>query len=242
MATYTGLNATSGTETFSADTDGEGKVPRKVDVGANAKLVEIRDKLGAIAAIAAHGVALAIARMQTLAAIQMFNGTTLDLVTGDTANGVDVDVTRLPSLPAGTNNIGRVTTALDYEEGDAWISKPSNVGTSDVIARAVLRDMNELRMHFHLPADFVGSLTLEGSIDNGANYYAESPDASVVKGLGANATLAANVITFNGAGAAVHVMVPYDSPSPTIRATLTHTGGGSATAATYTASYFARAA
>ncbi len=29
-------------------------------------------------------------------------------VTGDTANGLDVDVTRLPALPAGTNNIGDV--------------------------------------------------------------------------------------------------------------------------------------
>lgn len=42
------------------------------------------------------------------AALELFNGTTWDRVRGDTTNGVDVDVTRLPSLAAGTNNIGDV--------------------------------------------------------------------------------------------------------------------------------------
>lgn len=42
------------------------------------------------------------------AANLMFNGTTWDRARGDTANGLDVDVTRLPALPAGTNNIGDV--------------------------------------------------------------------------------------------------------------------------------------
>lgn len=40
--------------------------------------------------------------------ILMFNGTTWDRIRGDTTNGLDVDVTRLPSLPAGDNNIGNV--------------------------------------------------------------------------------------------------------------------------------------
>jgi len=38
----------------------------------------------------------------------LYNGTTWDRIRGDTTNGVDVDVTRLPALPAGTNNIGDV--------------------------------------------------------------------------------------------------------------------------------------
>jgi hypothetical protein len=42
------------------------------------------------------------------AANLVFNGTTWDRVRGDTANGLDVDVTRLPALAAGTNNIGDV--------------------------------------------------------------------------------------------------------------------------------------
>lgn len=42
------------------------------------------------------------------AALELFNGTTWDRVRGDTTNGIDVDVTRLPALAAGTNNIGDV--------------------------------------------------------------------------------------------------------------------------------------
>lgn len=40
--------------------------------------------------------------------LEIFNGTTWDRARGDIANGLDVDVTRLPALPAGTNNIGDV--------------------------------------------------------------------------------------------------------------------------------------
>lgn len=38
------------------------------------------------------------------------NGTdaAIDVIPGDATNGLDVDVTRLPALPAGTNNIGDV--------------------------------------------------------------------------------------------------------------------------------------
>jgi hypothetical protein len=38
----------------------------------------------------------------------LFNGTTWDRMRGDTTNGLDVDVTRLPTLVAGTANIGNV--------------------------------------------------------------------------------------------------------------------------------------
>lgn len=42
-------------------------------------------------------------------ATEIFNGTTWDRARGDITNGLDVDVTRLPSLPAGANSIGTVT-------------------------------------------------------------------------------------------------------------------------------------
>jgi hypothetical protein len=45
-----------------------------------------------------------------LAAIRTADGTAVDLP-GDATNGLDVDVTRLPALAAGTNNIGRVDVA-----------------------------------------------------------------------------------------------------------------------------------
>jgi hypothetical protein len=51
----------------------------------------------------------------------VFNGTDWDRMKGDTSNGVDVDVTRLPALVAGTNAIGKllppdidITTHTNY--------------------------------------------------------------------------------------------------------------------------------
>lgn len=44
----------------------------------------------------------------TNARLKVFNGTTWDRVRGDITNGIDVDVTRLPSLPSGGNIIGQV--------------------------------------------------------------------------------------------------------------------------------------
>lgn len=42
--------------------------------------------------------------------VKLMNGTdaAIDVIGGDATNGLDVDVTRLPALPAGTNNIGDV--------------------------------------------------------------------------------------------------------------------------------------
>lgn len=43
--------------------------------------------------------------------VLVFNGTNWDRARGDLANGLDVDVTRLPALPTGANTIGSVTQA-----------------------------------------------------------------------------------------------------------------------------------
>lgn len=45
---------------------------------------------------------------KTQAHLHGYNGTTWDRLRSDIANGLDVDVTRLPPLPAGTNTIGTV--------------------------------------------------------------------------------------------------------------------------------------
>ena len=62
--------------------------------------------------------------------IQFFNGTTWDRARGDTANGLDVDVTRLPALPAGTNNIGDV----DVLTLPALPAGTNNIGDVDVLS------------------------------------------------------------------------------------------------------------
>jgi hypothetical protein len=61
--------------------------------------------------------------------LYLFNGTTFDRATGDSATGQDVDVTRLPALPAGTNNIGTVSLPA------AATATLSNVATSTTSAQ-----------------------------------------------------------------------------------------------------------
>jgi hypothetical protein len=56
----------------------------------------------------------------------LFNGLSFDRMRGDITNGLDVDVTRLPSIPAGNNNIGDVDIA-SIAAGD------NNIGNVDVV-------------------------------------------------------------------------------------------------------------
>ena len=58
---------------------------------------------GALADAAANPTTTSVAALD-----HVFNGTTWDRARGDTTNGLDVDVTRLPALVAGTANIGDV--------------------------------------------------------------------------------------------------------------------------------------
>lgn len=64
-------------------------------------------------------------------AVHIFNGTTWDRLRGDITNGLDVDVTRLPALPAGNNNIGDVDIA-SIAAGD------NNIGNVDVVTLPAL--------------------------------------------------------------------------------------------------------
>lgn len=60
----------------------------------------------------------------------IFNGTTWDRARGDITNGLDVDVTRLPSIPAGTNNIGDVDV----------LTQPARAATTDAITAKLATD------------------------------------------------------------------------------------------------------
>lgn len=51
-----------------------------------------------------------------------FNGTNMDRARGDTANGLDVDVTRLPALAAGTNAIGKLAANSGVDIGDVDVT------------------------------------------------------------------------------------------------------------------------
>jgi hypothetical protein len=63
------------------------------------------------------------------AANLLFNGTTWDRMRGDTTNGLDVDVIRLPALVAGTANIGDV----DVLTLPALPAGTNNIGDVDVL-------------------------------------------------------------------------------------------------------------
>ena len=64
-------------------------------------------------------------------AIEFFNGTTWDRARGDTTNGLDVDVTRLPALVAGSAVIGAVTQSGTWNVTNVsgTISLPTGAST-----------------------------------------------------------------------------------------------------------------
>lgn len=64
--------------------------------------------------------------------VELWNGTNWYRASGDVTNGMDVDVTRLPALPAGTNNIGDV----DVLTLPALPAGSNNIGDVDVASIA----------------------------------------------------------------------------------------------------------
>lgn len=98
-----------------------------VDVTRVSGQVQIGDGTTAVIvdATSSDAEAAATASLVTNARIKIYNGTSWDRVRGDITNGVDVDVTRLPALPTGSNIIGQVqitngsiTLPIDTVHGD----------------------------------------------------------------------------------------------------------------------------
>lgn len=74
---------------------------------------------------------------QTQTFPMVFNGATWDRIRGDLANGLDVDVTRLPAIPAGTNAIGTVSVSGSLIAHDAVDSgNPQKMGTKAIASLA----------------------------------------------------------------------------------------------------------
>jgi hypothetical protein len=102
----------------------------------------------------------------------MWNGTTWDRVAGTAANGVDVDVTRLPALATGANTIGAVlgaqpaTTTGNLTAAQATIGTPVAGGT---VAAAVTGYGNAT---ITISGTFTGlNASFEASEDGGTTYY-----------------------------------------------------------------------
>jgi hypothetical protein len=92
----------------------------------------------------------------------VYNGTTWDRARGDTANGLDVDVTRLPSLPGGTNNIGGVEL-LDSAGADLTTTKGTQPA-GRVLATQSLRDSGRTHVHLYATAAAAGTTGTETAI------------------------------------------------------------------------------
>lgn len=69
----------------------------------------------------------------------LYNGATWDRMRGDTANGLDVDVTRLPALPTGANTIGKVDQGAPAVQANAWFDRPRKLATYRAVYRLAAR-------------------------------------------------------------------------------------------------------
>jgi hypothetical protein len=76
------------------------------------------------------------AGLLTDARLLMFDGTNYDRVRGDTTNGLYVDVTRLPALAAGSNNIGDVDVASVPRPSTTNLSNISDTASSVTLISA----------------------------------------------------------------------------------------------------------
>jgi hypothetical protein len=74
----------------------------------------------------------------------VYNGSTWDRVRGDISNGLDVDVTRLPALAAGTNMIGKVDISDGVNDAviDVSGSDAESATTASLVTNARLKAFN----------------------------------------------------------------------------------------------------
>ncbi len=194
----------------------------------NTALENILEKLGALAAAAADAVANTLDRTNTLASLMLFNGTTWDRARGDIPNGLDVDVTRLPALAAGANEIGLVGAA-NVADGVTGLALDSSVESTYTLNAAAIGKMNEVWFVFELRdvTNPDGKLYCEGAPDGVKWLPCIRPDIAVVTcilngvvsapgTLPAGVTLSGNV--FDVVAATVTgtliLVIPFDSPPP----------------------------
>ncbi len=95
-------------------------------------------------------------------------------IPGDAANGLDVDVTRLPSLPAGTNAIGKLAANSGVDIGDVDVtSLPALAAGTNLIGKVgidqVTANANEVVVKSALPAgtNAIGKLAANSGVDIG---------------------------------------------------------------------------
>lgn len=110
------------------------------------------------------------------AALEVFNGATWDRARGDVANGLDVDVTRLPALVASTARIGRIEFNLPATPQGS--STPINVAASgdNIIVAAVAGQTVRVHKFFLKAGGAVNAKWRNGS--GGSDFHPALPLAS----------------------------------------------------------------
>ncbi|MEO0215667.1 MAG: hypothetical protein ABIL14_01450 [candidate division WOR-3 bacterium] len=171
------------------------------------------------------------------AALEVFNGTTWDRARGDTTNGLDVDVTRLPSIPAGTNNIGDVdvlTMPLTQVHGDTAHdaldgNNPIKIGgkASDVEPTAVAAG-DRVNAWFDLFGRQV-VLTGHATPENPVTASGSAAGVTVIPAPGVGVSLYICKGSVHNSNASAQTVSLRDGASGTIRwtASLGASGGGS---------------
>lgn len=110
------------------------------------------------------------------------------VITGDVANGLDVDVTRLPALVAGSANIG-----------DVDIASPLGAGTEAAAVRVTVATDSTGVLSVD---DNAGSLTVDAPVATPVNVQVgDGTNTATIRNLAANDAL--NVAIVDGAGAQI---------------------------------------
>lgn len=122
------------------------------------------------------------------AANELFNGTTWDRMRGDITNGLDVDVTRLPSLVAGSANIGDV----DVLTVPAPLSTTGG-GTEATALRVTLANDSTGLVSVD---DNGGSLTVDGTVT--ANQGTAGTAWEIVGDVASDVAVPANPVIIGG--------------------------------------------
>lgn len=138
-------------------------------------------------------------------AVLMFNGTTWDRQRGDTTNGLDVDVTRLPALVTGSATIGAVNLAQYTPvagrvpvDGSGVTQPVSGTVTANAGSGTFVVGDGGLTLSVD---DGAGSLTVDGTVSVSGAVDTELPVAGALADAASNPTtptVGAAVLLFNG--------------------------------------------
>lgn len=143
-----------------------------------------------------------------------------DAIPGTAANGLDVDVTRLPALVAGSANIGDVDVAsiaagdnnignVDIVTLPALVAGSANIGDVDVLTvpaplSTTGGGTEATALRVTIASDSTGLVSVD---DNSSSLTVDAPIGTPVNVQIGNATLAAGVIDETGASAVAALAV-----------------------------------